>query len=78
MDSSLTNLLQMADLCAYATRRYFENQEDDLFSRILSRFENVADGKVVGIRHYLVSASWTCEVCKSHRGEPNLLAPQLS
>lgn len=78
VDSSLTSMVQMADLCAYATRRYFENQEDDLFSRIFSRFDKVADGKVVGIRHYLEGAPCTCEVCKSHRGEPSRLTAQLT
>jgi hypothetical protein len=36
VDSSLTSLVQIADLCGYALRRYLENGERDLFERIFS------------------------------------------
>ena len=48
----LTSMVQMADLCAYATRRFFENGELDLFDRIFGRFDQ-ARGRMVGIRHYV-------------------------
>ncbi|HEX7862063.1 MAG TPA: DUF3800 domain-containing protein [Verrucomicrobiae bacterium] len=64
VDSSLTSMIQIADLCAYATRRYFENQEDDLFNRILSRFDRKG-GRLVGIRHF-TSKHCKCRVCFSH------------
>jgi hypothetical protein len=67
VDSSLTSMVQMADLCAYATRRYFENNETDLFDRIAGRFDK-ANQKVVGIRHYVGAKSCTCKVCAAHRG----------
>ncbi len=67
VDSSLTSMVQMADLCAYATRRFFENNETDLFNRIFSRFDQ-AGGKVVGIRHYVGAKSCGCKVCVAHRG----------
>ncbi|HEY3175295.1 MAG TPA: DUF3800 domain-containing protein, partial [Candidatus Polarisedimenticolia bacterium] len=36
VDSALTSMIQLADLCAYATRRFFEHEESDLFLRIYS------------------------------------------
>ena len=70
VDSSLTSMVQMADLCAYATRRFFENAENDLFDRIFSRFDK-ADNKVVGIRHFVGSKSCSCKVCLAHHGHSN-------
>lgn len=67
VDSSLTSMVQMADLCAYATRRYFENNETDLFDRIADRFDK-ANQRVVGIRHYVGAKNCTCKVCAAHRG----------
>jgi hypothetical protein len=32
VDSRLTSMVQIADLCSYALRRYLENQETDLFT----------------------------------------------
>ena len=66
VDSSLTGMVQMADLCAYATRRFFENGEEDLFNRIFSRFDQ-ASGKIVGIRHTVGGKSCPCKVCAGHR-----------
>ena len=40
VDSQLTGMIQVADLCAYALRRYLENGETELFELIFSR----ADG----------------------------------
>ncbi len=67
VDSSLTSMVQMADLCAYATRRFFENAEEDLFDRIFGRFDQ-ARGKAVGIRHYVGAQPCWCKVCVAHRG----------
>ena len=51
VDSSLTGMIQLADLCALALRRYFENGETDLLDRIKPRFDN-RHGKIVGVRHF--------------------------
>jgi hypothetical protein len=67
VDSSLTSMVQMADLCAYATRRFFENGEEDLFDRIFGRFDQ-ARGRTVGIRHYVGAKQCTCKVCAAHKG----------
>lgn len=64
VDSQLTSMVQLADLCAYATRRFFENGEEDLFDRIYGRFDRTTRG-VVGIRHY-TEAGCRCRVCQEH------------
>ncbi len=66
VDSRLTAMVQIADLCAYATRRFFENHETDLFDRIYPRFDRTGR-RVVGIRHYRHHAACSCRVCQDHR-----------
>jgi chromatin segregation and condensation protein Rec8/ScpA/Scc1 (kleisin family) len=61
VNSELTSLVQIADLCSYALRRYFENIETDLFDRIKSRFDR-KNGKIVGLRHFTDSGC-ACEIC---------------
>ena len=51
VDSSLTGMIQLADLCALALRRYFENGETDLLDRIKPRFERRRK-KIVSVRHF--------------------------
>ena len=65
VDSKLTAMVQMADLCAYATRRFFENAEQDLFNRVYQRFDRTGK-RVVGIRHYRHHAPCSCRVCLDH------------
>jgi hypothetical protein len=61
VNSELTSLVQIADLCCYALRRYFENGENDLLERIQSRFDR-KNGKIVGVRHF-TDASCQCIFC---------------
>lgn len=61
VDSRLTGMVQMADLCAYATRRYVENGERDLFDRIYGRFDRAGNG-LVGARHFQ-SDGCACRIC---------------
>lgn len=63
VNSELTGMVQIADLCAYALRRYFENGEKGLFDEIFKRADR-RDGKVVGVRHY-TPAGCSCEICTS-------------
>jgi hypothetical protein len=65
VDSQLTSMVQVADLCAYALRRYLENHEAELFRQIFTRADrrgNIA----VGVRHF-TSAACSCEICYAHR-----------
>jgi len=63
VDSQLTCMVQAADLCSYALRRYFENNESELLLNIYDRADR-KDGRVVGIRHFS-DANCSCLVCKS-------------
>ena len=67
VDSSLTSLVQVADLCAYALRRYLENQEVELFDKIFRRADRSAK-RVVGVRHWS-PVSCNCEICRNHRAQ---------
>jgi hypothetical protein len=63
VDSRLTCMIQAADLCSYALRRYLENNEKELFNNIFQRADR-KDDKVVGIRHF-TRDSCSCLICKS-------------
>ncbi|MBA4408044.1 MAG: DUF3800 domain-containing protein [Bacteroidota bacterium] len=61
VNSELTSLIQIADLCCYSLRRYFENNEIDLLDRIQNRFDR-KNGKIVGVRHF-TDSSCQCRFC---------------
>ncbi len=65
VDSKLTVGVQLADLCAYAIRRFCENGETDLFDRIYQRAHRVG-GHAVGVRHYARGKHCTCTICTNH------------
>lgn len=64
VDSGLTRMVQMADLCSYAIRRFTENAETDLFMRIFPRFD-ISNGKAVSVRHF-AGRSCQCTICDAH------------
>ena len=69
VDSSLTSMIQMADICAYSIRRYLENNEEKLFDEVFARADR--RGKTtVGIRHF-TKRGCPCKICASHRGGTN-------
>lgn len=76
VDSQLTSLVQIADLCAYATRRYCEKGEPDLFGRIVGRF-NAVSGRLVGARHYVGHRHCHCMIC-SRRRRPRTAVPVVA
>ncbi len=61
VNSELTSMVQIADLCSYVMRRYFELGEKDLFERIKKIFD-MHNGKIVGVRHF-TDSTCSCEVC---------------
>lgn len=65
VDSSLTSLIQMADLCAYALRRRIENQESALWNIINPRVEQLGNA-MVGVRHYTGKRPCNCDICTAH------------
>jgi hypothetical protein len=64
VDSQLTCMVQVADLCSYALRRYLENGERDLFNKVFARADR-KDGRVVGVRHFSENTC-KCEICNAH------------
>ena len=63
VDSKLTSMVQIADLCAYALRRYTEKKSDNfLFDKIYNIADRKTDNRLVGIRHFTVS-SCNCKLC---------------
>jgi hypothetical protein len=65
VDSELTSMVQLSDLCAYAIRRFFDNGETDLLDRILPAVDRNGS-KLVGIRHYTRGDPCSCKVCEQH------------
>ncbi|MEA3392502.1 MAG: DUF3800 domain-containing protein, partial [Candidatus Marinimicrobia bacterium] len=63
VDSQLTSMVQAADMCSYALRRYFENNEETLLNNIYDRADR-KDEKVVGVRHF-TDSSCQCMICRS-------------
>ena len=65
VDSALTSMIQIADLCAFGLRRFIENQETFLWDRV----EGLADrlgARCVGVRHYTGRRPCGCRVCLAH------------
>ena len=65
VDSKLTRMVQIADLCAYALRRYLENGETGLFRQIFERADRIGD-VAVGVRHFSRPAC-DCAICRAHQ-----------
>jgi hypothetical protein len=64
VDSRLTRMVQIADLCAYALRRFVENGEMNLFKRIFARADRVGS-RTVGVRHF-TGLGCGCPICGAH------------
>lgn len=65
VDSSLTSMIQMADVCGYAIRRYLENGETILFDEVFKRADR-RGSTVVGVRHFS-NPSCSCKICSAHK-----------
>lgn len=72
VDSSLTSMVQMADLCGYALRRYLENQETGLFNKVFARADRISD-TVVGVRHF-ADLTCPCIICTAHKPKKSPIA----
>jgi hypothetical protein len=70
IDFRLASMVQIADVCAYAVQRFFDNGESDLFDRIYTKFDRAKD-TVVGIRHYTAQKNCHCRVCVDHHVPPH-------
>lgn len=65
VDSSMTSMIQMADLCAYSLRRLLENSETKLWDIIEPRVDRIGS-KSVGVRHYTGRRQCSCRICSAH------------
>jgi len=68
VNSELTSMVQIADVCAYSLRRYLENKEDTLFDHVFKRADKNYN-LVVGVRHF-TATSCACKICNAHRPTP--------
>jgi len=68
VNSALTSMIQIADVCAYSLRRYLENKEEKLFKPIFLRADR-KDGVAVGVRHFS-QTSCSCLICSEHKQLP--------
>lgn len=64
VDSQLTSMVQIADLCSYSLRRYLENDESELFNCVFKRADRKGE-IVVGVRHFTQSGC-ECKICQAH------------
>jgi hypothetical protein len=65
VDSSLTAMIQMADLCSYSLRRALENNESEIWD-IVEPCVDEYRGNKVGVRHYTGPRPCSCRVCVAH------------
>lgn len=66
VDSELTGLVQIADLCSFSLRRYLENGEVELLEKVFQRADR-KNNVVVGVRHFSTQ-DCACIICKAHKG----------
>lgn len=66
VNSELTSMVQIADVCAYSLRRYLENGEEELFGHIFKRADTLSGGKKVGVRHF-TKPGCKCKICQEHK-----------
>jgi hypothetical protein len=67
VDSGLTRMIQLADLCAYSLRRYVENDDSSLFSTLYSKKWTNIGGSPYPIPrasvHHFAGPSCLCLIC---------------
>ena len=70
VDSSLTSMIQMADLCAFALRRLIENDEETLWNHVEKRVDRIETTRV-GVRHFTGGRACDCRICIAHGRNQN-------
>lgn len=66
VSSSHTNMVQLADVCAYAIRRYYDSGESELYTPLKARADRVG-ADIVGFNHYTADKHCPCELCEARR-----------
>lgn len=75
VDSQLTGMVQIADLCSYAIRRYLEKQENELFDLVFQRADR-RRGLTVGVRHFS-NGTCKCDICTTHTHPATAITPPV-
>lgn len=65
VNSQLTSMVQVSDLCSYALRRYLENREEEIFDLVFQRADRRFE-VVVGVRHF-ADKNCGCKICEAHK-----------
>ncbi len=65
VDSGLTAMIQMADLCSFALRRALERNDFELWGLLQSCVDEY-HGKKVGVRHFTGPRNCSCPTCVAH------------
>ncbi len=66
VSSEHTNMVQIADCCAYAIRRYYDSANSILYSPIKARADKIGSD-IVGFNHYTANPLCECDLCISKR-----------
>ncbi len=77
VDSSLTSMIQVADLISYTIRRFFDNNERAWFDLIYPRVDRVK-GQIVGGRHFTPGEICNCIVCRDARMNYSSFVPRIA
>lgn len=62
LDSRSNSGVQVADLCAFALRRYLENDEEERLEAIFPKFHRAEGGELWGLKH-LTAPGCACKIC---------------
>lgn len=65
VDSALTAMIQMADLCSFSLRRALEKNETEIWDIVESCVDEYR-GIKVGVRHFTGPRPCTCRICIAH------------
>ena len=77
VDSSLTSMIQVADLVCYTIRRFFDNNERALFCMLYPRVDRVK-GQLVGGRHFTPTEMCSCMVCRDAKANHCSPLPRIT
>lgn len=66
VSSNHTNMVQIADCCAYAVRRYYDSADSALYLPIKARADKIGSD-IVGFNHYTSNNLCECDLCRAKR-----------
>lgn len=66
VSSNHTNMVQIADCCAYAIRRHYDSADSSLYQHIKARADKI-NSNMVGFNHYTSDMHCNCELCRARR-----------